>query len=221
MKRGARGKGREGWSDDGARDPAVSFTTPLAQRLSPLARQDLAGFTILEIIIVLFLLVGMLTMVLPRMVGGEDLAATGRKFIGALRSLQSMASTVQKPVKLYLDLDQGSYWAVIVEGKEEKPPLDAVWSTRQSLPESIRFTDVSVGPITRRSGQIELSLYPNGRIDPGLFHLADGNNSILAIAIEPVTGAIKTGDARIEPTRKPPIPDRIKPLMQAAVQVRR
>src|SRR5690349_1333508 len=72
------------------------------------------GFTFLEMLIVLFLLGGVLALVIPRIVVGEDLSSTGRKFIGTLRSLQSMAATIQKPVKLYLDLDRGTYWAMVV-----------------------------------------------------------------------------------------------------------
>jgi type II secretory pathway pseudopilin PulG len=176
-----------------------------------------AGFTLLEIIVVLFLLVGMVTVVIPRIVIGQDLGTAGRQFIGAVRSLQSMAATLQKPVKLYVDLDQNSFWAVIVEGKEEKPPVDAAWSTPRMLPGSIRFTDIAIGPVTRSSGRLDLSLYPNGRIESGLFHMIDGNSNVLAIAIEPVTGAIRTSDTRIEPVRKPPIPDRVKVLLQSAV----
>lgn len=176
------------------------------------------GFTLLEMLIVLFLLAGILGIVIPRVVIGEDLSSTGRKFIGALRTLQGLAVTSQKPVKLYLDLDQGTYWAMVVEGREEKLPFDASWATPRSLPESIRFTEVAVGQTKRVSGRADVSLFPNGRIDPITVYFADGNNNLLALAVDSFTGNIRTSDERIEPSRIQTIPDRVKTLLQATAQ---
>lgn len=172
------------------------------------------GFTLLEMIMVMFLLGGVLVLVVPRITVGEDLASTGRKFIGALRTLQGIAVVNQKPVKLYFDLDRGSYWVMMVEGKEEKIPLDANWISPRTLPDTIKFTDISVGQTKRLSGRIDLSISANGRIDPLTIHFGDTSNNVLAIAVEPLTGAIRTSDERIEPPRNQPIPERIKTLLQ-------
>lgn len=174
------------------------------------------GFTLLEMIFVMFLLSGMLLLVMPKIVTGENLASTGRKFIGVLRSLQTYAIRLQKPVKLYVDLDKGTYWAMIVEASEEKIPLRTEWEARRSLPESIRFTDVAVGQAKRMSGRIDLSIFPNGRIDPVTLHMTDANNHLLGIAVESVTGDIRTSDERIEPPRNQTIPERLKPLLKAS-----
>jgi hypothetical protein len=155
-----------------------------------------------------------LTLIIPRIVIVEDLSSTGRKFIGTLRSLQSMAATTQKPVKLYLDLDRGTYWAMVLDGREEKRPLDATWATPLSLPESIRFTEVSVGPTKRTYGRADLSFFPNGRIDPATVYLADTTNNLLGLAVDPLTGRIRTSDQRFDLTRPRPIPDRVKLLLR-------
>lgn len=172
------------------------------------------GFTLIEMLIVLFLLAGVLAIVLPRVVIGEDMSSTGRKFIGTLRALQGLAATGQKPVKLYLDLDRGTYWAMVVDGKEEKLPLDAAWTTPRSLPEAIRFMEVSVGQDKRTYGRADLSFFPNGRIDPVTVLFSDRNNNILALAVDSFTGAIRTSEERIEPLRNKPIPDRVRTLLR-------
>jgi hypothetical protein len=169
-------------------------------------------------LIVLFLLAGVLVIVIPRLVIGEDLSSTGRTFINGLRTLQGLAATKQKPVKLYVNLDKGTYWGMMVEGKEEKPPIDAGWATPRSLPESIRFAELSVGQVKRESGLVDVSFYPNGRIDPVTVLFTDGNNNRLALAVDSLTGAIRTSDERIEPPRNQRIPDRVRPLLQAAAQ---
>jgi len=204
---------------NGRTRPAQAFLlTRYTARLPSHPLQSPRGFTILEMLIVLFLLAGVLVIVIPRIVIGEDLSSTGRKFISTLRTLQGLASTSQKPVKLYMDLDQGTYWAMVVEGKEEKLPLDASWARPHSLPESIRLTEISIGQTTRVSGRVHLSFYPNGRIDPVTVYFADRSNNLLALAVDSFTGAIRTSSERVEPLRNQAIPDRVKTLLQASAQ---
>ena len=172
-----------------------------------------SGFTLLEMIIVMFLLVAMLGIVIPRINLDEDIASTGRKFIGALRTLQGIAMSTQKPVKLYLHIDRGAYWAKMLEGKEERPLLDAAWELPRTFPETIRLADVSSGSNKRTAGRLELMLYPNGRMDDAVVHLIDSSNTVLGIIVESTTGAIRTSDERIEPQRAASLPDRVKTLL--------
>ncbi|HXH85526.1 MAG TPA: prepilin-type N-terminal cleavage/methylation domain-containing protein [Nitrospira sp.] len=177
--------------------------------------QDAAGFTLLEMIIVLFLLGGLLGLIIPRMSIGDSLGSVGRRWVGTLRSFQEMAMATQKTVRLYVDLDRGMYWPMVIDGNQEKIPLDATWAIPISLPESIRFVDFQVGTERKESGRAELFFYPNGRIDQATMHLADANNNIMGVLIEPVTALIRVTDQRIDPPRPWTIPDRIRPLLQA------
>jgi prepilin-type N-terminal cleavage/methylation domain-containing protein len=176
--------------------------------------RDSNGFTLLEMIIVLFLLGGLLSLIIPRISIGDSLGSVGRRWVGALKSFQDMAVATQKTVRLHVDLDRGMYWPMVVDGNQEKIPLDATWATPISLPESIRFSDFQVGTGRKESGRVELFFYPNGRIDQATMHLTDSNN-IMGILIEPVTALIRVTDQRIDPPRPWTIPDRIRPLLQA------
>jgi hypothetical protein len=93
-------------------------------------------------------------------------------------------------------------------------PTDAIWATPLKLSETIRFSDILVAQGKKESGRVDMFFYPTGRIDPATMHLVDTRNNILAIAIEPVTGAIRTSDERIEPPRALTIPDRVRPLLK-------
>ena len=174
------------------------------------------GFTILEILLVLFLLVGLLGIILPRISLEENLGSVGRQMVGTVRSLQSLAMSTQKTVHLYVDMDRGVYWPMILDGSQEKLPTDPTWATPLKLPDTIRFTDILVGQGKKESGRVDLFFYPTGRIDPATMHLVNTNNTILAIAIEPVTGAIRMSDERIEPPKPLTIPDRVRPLLKTA-----
>ena len=188
-----------------------------ASRLIPQASRSSRGFTILEILIVLFLLAGLLGIVLPRISLEENLGSVGRRMVGTVRSLQSLAMVSQQTLRLYVDIDRGVYWLMILDGDQEKVPIDnPIWATPLNLPAAIRFSDIVVAQVRKESGRVDLSFYPTGRIDPVIMHLVDAHNNILAIAIEPVTGAIRMSDERIEPP--PPTPlvilERVKPLLK-------
>jgi type II secretory pathway pseudopilin PulG len=186
------------------------------RRFTPHALRASQGFTILEIIIVLFLLAGLLGIVLPRISLDENLASVGRRMVGTVRSLQSLAMITQKTVRLYVDIDRGVYWPVILDGNEEKIPADPAWATPMNFPTAIRVSDILVTQGKKEIGRVDLSFYPTGRIDPATMHLMDARNNILAIAIEPVTGAIRMSDERIEPPRALTIPDRVRPWLKSA-----
>jgi len=173
-----------------------------------------AGFTILEIIIVLFLLVGLLGIILPRISWEENLGSVGRKMVGTVRSLQHLAMSTQKTVHLYVDIDRGAYWPMILDGNQEKIPSDPAWLTPLTLPDTIRFSDILVSQGKKESGRVDIFFYPTGRIDTATMHLMNERSNILAIAIEPVTGAIRMSDDRIEPPRLLVIPDRVRALLK-------
>ncbi len=193
---------------------------PRASRLEPRACPSTAGFTILEIIIVLFLLVGLLGIILPRISLDENLGSVARRMVGTVRSLQSLAMSTQKTIRLYIDIDRGVYWPMILDGNQEKAPTDPAWATPLTLPVAIRVSDILLGQGKKESGRVDLSFYPTGRIDPMTMHLVDGRNNILALAIEPVTGAIRMSDERIEPLRPLVILERVKPLLKTVAVVK-
>jgi hypothetical protein len=169
-------------------------------------------------LIVLFLLSIVVAVVLPRISLDEDLSSTGRKLISVLRTFQALASTSQKPVKLYLDLDQGTYWMMMVEGKEERIPLDPAWKLPRTLPESIRLTEVSIGQDKHFSGRVDVSFFANGRIEPVTMYLMDAKNNLLGLAVDSLTGGIRVSDERLDPPPNRFIPDRVKILLKARAQ---
>lgn len=189
--------------------------------LSPFTLHPLpsyTGFTILEMLIVLFLLSIVVVVIVPRVSLDEDLRSTGRKLVGVLRTFQGLAATSQNPLKLYIDLDQGTYWMMTVEGKEERIPLDPAWKIPRSLPGSIRFTEVSVGQEKRFSGRVDVSFFANGRIEPVTMYLTDTKNNLLGLAVDSLTGGIRVSDERFDPPPNRFIPDRVKILLKASTQ---
>lgn len=173
-----------------------------------------SGFTLLEFIMVLFLLGGMLSLVIPRIRIEDSLSGVGRKWVRALKSVQEMAMTTQKTVRLYVDIDQGIYWPMVMDGNQEKAPLDPTWAQPTRLSESVRFADIQVGATRKDSGRTELFFYPNGRIDQAAMYLTDADNNVMGILVEPVTAMIRITDQRIDPPQPLKIPERVRQLLQ-------
>jgi type II secretory pathway pseudopilin PulG len=188
--------------------PANGFTPH-----SPAWRSS-EGFTLLEIVLVLFLLVGMLGLVIPRMSLGEDLGTVGRRWVGAMKSFQEMAMLRQKTVRVYVDIDRSTYWPMVIDANEEKIPLDPTWAMPIVLPDTVRFADIQVGSTIKQTGRVDIFFYPNGRIDQAIVHLTDMNNNIMGVFVEPVTGMIRITDHRIDPPKPITILERVRPLLQ-------
>lgn len=176
--------------------------------------RNAGGFTMLEIVLVLFLLVGMLSLVIPRISLGESLGTVGRKWVGAMKSFQEMAMMTQKTVRVYVDIDRSMYWPMVIDGKEEKIPLEPTWAVPIVLPETVRFADIQIGTTMKQAGRVDIFFYPNGRIDPVVMHLTDVSNNIVGVYVEPVTAMIRMTDHRIDPPKPFTILERVRPLLQ-------
>lgn len=172
------------------------------------------GFTLIEIAVVLFLMTVVLAFTLPTMTFGESLAAATRHLAGAVRTTHFAAASAQRVHRLYLDLNEQTYWIVRVEPDGERPPLDAQLAGQMSLPRGIRFLDVfspQSGTVT--SGQISLRFLPVGRTDQAVIRLADQNDNILALELNPVTNSTRILDRPQDPLTKEPVPDRLRSFL--------
>lgn len=208
---------RPGGRGGGPRIREVYLSVSRATPLMPRTLRSSRGFTILEIIIVLFLLVGLLGIVLPRVSLEENLGSIARQMVRTVRSIQDLSMATQKPLRLYVDIDQGVYWLMILDGNQEKALIDhPTWAKPIHLPTAVRISDMVVDRVTKSSGRVDLFFYPTGRVDPMTMHLVDKHNNLLAIAIEPVTGVIRMSDERIDPPPLTPllILERVKPLLK-------
>ena len=149
--------------------------------------QKNAGFTLIELIVVMTLMGLMLFFTLPRLGDNPFLAdskQSSRWLIRKVQSLRESAIRDQKQYSLHFDLGSGRIW----ETNESMSPEDiedAALNSSYSLPDELRILDIEYpqeGKIY--TGQTEIKFYRAGYTDKALVHMQEGD-SYLSFLIEP------------------------------------
>jgi general secretion pathway protein H len=156
-----------------------------------------AGFTLLEIAVVLFIIGLTLTLVTPY-IGGiriSRLKGESRKLAGRAAYLYDTASARKLVMQLSIDLDGNRYFVHRLDPYAPEPAL--VESTEPGtqpviLPDGIRIRDVTVegaGTVTR--GIAHCLFYPEGYVDATVVHLKDDVGSVMTLIFQPLTGRVR------------------------------
>jgi prepilin-type N-terminal cleavage/methylation domain-containing protein len=145
-----------------------------------------AGFTLIELIVVIALMGLMLFFSLPRLQNNpflNDAKESSRWLISKVQSLKESAIRDQKRYTLHFDLDSGKVW----ETNEAMSPEDIESTMMDSyeLPDDLRIIDIeypSIGKIY--SGLAEITFHKAGYTNKALVHMQDGD-TYLSFLIEP------------------------------------
>jgi prepilin-type N-terminal cleavage/methylation domain-containing protein len=188
--------------------PAMPEPVPLTER----GQSPEAGFTFAELVIALALIGLVAMLVLPRLsVGTNSLSAASRQLSGTIRTLFTTASATKRLYRLYLDLDQQSYWTMVVLPEGERSPMASGLAQRIVLPSDIRLLDVvtpAQGKVSTTRATIQFT--PGGRTERSTVHLADGDGNVLTLLLNPITGEVRVLDRYAEFPAPQPLPDAIK-----------
>jgi prepilin-type N-terminal cleavage/methylation domain-containing protein len=149
-------------------------------------RQGLAGFTLLELTVVMLLLSILLGFALPAIRGGEIMASragVARKIAWAVKQLKQDALARQTSHTLHLDLTAGRIWATREQGPDETAAEQGAdpWA----LPDGIRIEGVHFpNGDAIRTGEVTLGFYPRGYSDRAIIRLQADNGDFTDILIE-------------------------------------
>lgn len=159
-------------------------------------RTDRAGFTLVEIVVVMVLISLFMVLSVPLFsnVGTSSLGTSARRLSGTIKYLFNESAMSGLEYRLIYDLDQGTYHAQILEVDGEL--LDAPDQGRQAaLKGDIRFKDLHLpgrGKFT--AGQVTTRLHPSGWVEETIIHLEDGAGEMLTLRVMPLTGTTEVFD---------------------------
>lgn len=156
----------------------------------PVIRANRDGFTLLELVLVIFLIGLIAGLVLPFVVSTLDrikLQSEARQIASALQFARSEAITKKTLFTFNANIDQNQYWLAIPKEKE-------VTQTK-NLDKTVKIRDYQGAEETISDGTFVINFYPRGNSSAGTIHLQssieESDAPIYAITIDPITGKPK------------------------------
>lgn len=168
------------------------------------ARLGSAGFTLLELSVVLLILGIAASFLAPRLRDPEGAALTSStaRLATAVRYLYDEAAYRRVPMRLNFDLDQQVYFATELGGDPDAPefvPSRSSLAKPTVLPDSVSFQDVVLPAVGKVSeGVVFAQFSPEGWADPLVVHLRGRAGGETTLAIEPLTGRTRVADRYVE-----------------------
>lgn len=160
-------------------------------RSSERARRD-AGFTLIEIGLVILIIGLVLALAIPRFrdQGRAELMSQARKLAATFRFLQQEAILNGRVYRLNYDLDQQRYFVTEADFGDAFLPTTGILAKDVTLPSTVQLADIDVpdfgGKIYEGAGYTHF--FPDGYVDPTVVHLANGEEAYTLYVPNGLTG---------------------------------
>jgi prepilin-type N-terminal cleavage/methylation domain-containing protein len=169
-------------------------------------KDDQRGFTLFELVIVIFivtLFLGLASVPIEGVLAGGDLGRATRMIMSEVSRLRGEAAYTRKPQALILNITENSFYPY--EPQEEKKLEDLlketerVSSRKQALPPGVSIEDVVVlSKGKEQEGEAFIRFFSNGCVEHSLIHLRNSANEAYTLEILPVTGFVRAHEGYIE-----------------------
>ena len=170
-------------------------------------RKGCEGFSLFELVIVLFMVSLFLSLVSVPIQGvfaGGDLGRATRMIISEVSRLRGEAAYARKPQALVINIAENTFYAL--DPEQEKTFMgETLMETEKGqpkkhmLPQGVFFQDVVV--LSRgkeQEGEAFIRFYANGCADHSLIHLKNSAERAYTLEIHPVTGHVRIHEGYIE-----------------------
>jgi len=159
------------------------------------------GFSLLEVMLVLFLLSLFLMLGSTRL---EDFLRSSR-MDGAVRAIsqtiayaRSLAATGGQDLYLHLDLKNARYWLSQDASLLSEPGPREDLAELHYLPVSVRFRDViTLGSGMVSEGRATIRFTPQGLVEPADIHLVEDNLETMTLFVDPVRGIVRVQEGYV------------------------
>jgi prepilin-type N-terminal cleavage/methylation domain-containing protein len=168
-------------------------------------RRDQAGFTLIEIAVVLFLMALIAILVAPSVSGFHlsRLKHESRRLAGRAAFLYDQASSHKMVLRLTFDFVDQTYFVSRLDPHSANPvfvPDLEAGAAPVTMPDDVRIRDVTVektGTVAR--GTVSCNFYPEGYVDATVIHLIDSAGTVFTLTFQPLTGRVKISRGDIAP----------------------
>ncbi|NCO36248.1 MAG: hypothetical protein AUJ92_07925 [Armatimonadetes bacterium CG2_30_59_28] len=155
------------------------------------------GFTLIELVAIMFIMVVLATSVMPSFVrAGRDaqLRASTRRVLAALSFARSLAVAEKTPTRVEIDTANGVYSVAIQRpsesGERQFVPEMSSLGRPHALPDTvdIRLVSSTAAPTSEPSGMDAVSFYEDGRADECVILLRDHFGGERTLVVDPLIG---------------------------------
>jgi prepilin-type N-terminal cleavage/methylation domain-containing protein len=184
---------------------AVKERTGMSQTGSK-KRDDQRGFTLFELVIVIFivtLFLGLVSAPIQGIFAGGDLGKATRMIMSEVSRLRGEAAFTRTPQALILNINENSFYPY--ELTEDRSLEDRLKDTqqvsrwKQELPPGVQFEDVVVLSKGKdQEGEAFIRFFSNGAVEHSLIHLRNSANEAYTLEIIPLTGFVRIHEGYIE-----------------------
>ena len=170
-------------------------------RTSRAGTSNSRAFTLIELVVVLFIVALLGSLIIPRIelfLSHGDTNKAIRQMRAMVRYLAGMSVSTRASYRLYYDLKEGTCWVgrpnpnaegeIIKEQEMLTRPLH--------LPSGVRFKDLSTSRGVQNEGVAYTEFFPTGWVEDTLIHLE--GDSIVTVRFLPLTGEVKVYEGYVE-----------------------
>ncbi len=158
-----------------------------------------AGFTLLELMVIVSILGITALMVFPKIsaFGVNSGKTETRRLSRLIQHLAQESLATKNYYRLYYDLEEEAYSVRILQGREFVPVSGGLITGRK-LPDGLVFEDV----VTFRHGKVQdgevyTEFFPLG-VEKTTIHLKEGDDAVWTLIVNSLTGRVKIFDSYIE-----------------------
>jgi prepilin-type N-terminal cleavage/methylation domain-containing protein len=158
-----------------------------------LCRKKSGGFTLIELVIVIFLAGLMLSITVPvvrEAILHDNLKTASRKLVATIEWLRDESVSEYRDNVLLFDLGKGKYWVETPDMNDSE--LRRERAQAQILPEDVRILDIDqYGSEKKVDGETGIRFSRKGYMGYSLIHLADESDRKFTLVLEPFLGKVK------------------------------
>jgi len=177
----------------------LSFAALFPRRIFRDKKGNTAGYTLIELIVVLILLGLMFGLTVPRFrqaLVSDSLDAAALRFIGLVQNLRERAISEQVAYVLHIDIRARKIWSFASSASEEEQEIAR--ERAYELPADVRIEDIWSWSSGKLYEEATIRFSRKGYVQQSMIHLQAEDGRRVSLELTPFVGSIKTHEGYVD-----------------------